>query len=210
MHGTTYDTASATQLIALGYDGGEASIVARAAALVGPPLEPFARDLWLASIHVTGHQLMGVWQGCAAAKAYLYLTWPGNAAGRMISGRVSFSGIPERMSSRQAVAVGGVVAEWLMQERDSSSTEDEWDLFDRLRDCAWMSPDDIELTDGKITWHAVKRASKLLRRHWNIVHMSSASKRKDLLFRLLENLPAAQADMRRGRPLAGSTALNRV
>jgi hypothetical protein len=69
----TYDEISATQVTALGYDETEAKIVARAAAVMGPPLETFARDLKTASVHVTGHQLMAVWQGCASARAYLSL-----------------------------------------------------------------------------------------------------------------------------------------
>ena len=146
-----------------------------------------------ASIHETGHQLMAIWQGCSGAKVHLALVWPERVAGRMVTGNVVLTGVPDRLSGRQAVAVAGVVAEWLTHELDAASPEDEWDLFDRLRDGAWMSPDELALTDGRITWHSVKRASKLLRRHWKIVSMSSASKRRDLLFRLGDTIPASPA-----------------
>jgi hypothetical protein len=93
------------------------------------------------------------------------------------------------MSSRQSIVVSGAVAEWLMRLGDDAS-DDEWDLFDGLRDCTWMSPEDFELTDGKITWHAVSRARRLLQRHWNIVSLSAASKRRDLLSRLSNGICA--------------------
>lgn len=192
MHEAAYDEASAIRLAALGYDESEVKYILQAVALMGPPLEPFARDLKTASVHVTGHQLMAVWQGCDMVKAHLSLDWPKPATDHLISGNVDFDGLPERMSTRQVVAVAGVVAELLIEEHGNKAEGDDWELFDRLRDGAWMSPEDHALTGGKITWHAVRRASKLLRRHWNIVSLSSASKRKDLLFRLLYNLPGSK------------------
>ena len=197
MDNAAYDEASATRLAALGYDENEAKYILEAVALMGPPLEPFARDLKTASVHVTGHQLMAVWQGCDLVKAHLTLDWPKPATDHVISGNVVFDGLPERMSTRQVVAVAGVVAEWLLEEPGNKTESDDWELFDRLRDGKWMSEEDRRLTGGRITWHAVRRASKLLRRHWNIVKLSSASKRKDLLFRLLYGLPDPANDTRR-------------
>jgi hypothetical protein len=192
MNKAVSDVVCAAHLTAMGYDVSEALLVERVTSVMSLPLEQFARDLMGKSIHETGHQLMAVWQGCSTAKANLSLVWPGVEAGSMIAGSVIFSGLPDRQSSRRAVAVAGVVAEWLMRRSDAHPSEDEWDLFDSLRDCAWMSQDELELTDGRITWHAVKRASKLLQRHWSIVSLSSASKRKDLLSRLGHNLSVSR------------------
>jgi hypothetical protein len=140
--------------------------------------------------------MMAIWQGCGAANAHLSLVWSESEANRKIVKNIVYSDLPDRLSSRRAVAVAGVVAEWLMQERSGRTAEDEWDVFSRLRDGAWMTPDELELTEGKITWHAVKRACKLLRRHWSIVRMSSASKRKDLLFRVRDSLADTRGSMR--------------
>ena len=181
---------SAGKLRAMGYCQVEAHLVMRTAAMNGLPLQQFATDLMTTSIHSTGHQLMAIWQGCSSAKVSLSLVWPQSGPGSMINGGIFLSGLPSRMSSRQSIVVSGAVAEWLMRLGDAAS-DDEWDLFDGLRDCTWMSQEEFELSDGKITWHAVSRARRLLQRHWNIVGLSAASKRRDLLSRLSNSICAA-------------------
>lgn len=187
------DVISAVHLTSIGYDECEAKLVAGITANLDLPIAQFSNDLMAESIHETAHQLMAVWLGCSGARAQLSLAWPNLANGRMISGDVEFAGVADRLSTRQAIAVAGVVAEWLMQRRgdDAGSASDEWDLFNSLRDGAWMSPHEREMTKGKITWHAVKRASRLLQRHWGLVSMSAKLKRTNLLHRLESNLGIA-------------------
>ena len=186
---------SAPAPAASGYDETEARLVASAAALKALPLERFAVDLMHASIHETGHQLMAIWAGGTTVKSHLSLIWPHQQDGRMVAGSTTFDGIRERMSSRRAVGVAGIVAESLMPDPDASPSGDEWDLFERLRDGSGMPEADLELAGGKITWHAVKRASKLLRRHWSIVRMLSQAKRKTLLYQLTDQLSWSRPPM---------------
>jgi hypothetical protein len=175
-------------LAQLGYDADEAALVARVAGKRGLPLLKFAADLMAASVHETGHHMMIVWLGGEASATRLSLTWPEQRSGRMVEGQSSFSGLPEWTSSRRAVAVAGPVAEWMMREH-GGGISNEWDLYAKLREDGGMPASDLDLAEGRITWHAVKRAARLLRRHWNIIRLSAASKRRDLLFRLSEQAP---------------------
>jgi hypothetical protein len=179
----------ASLLDELGYGETEKGIVAHVASGRGLPLEQFARELMQASIHQTGHQMMAVWQGVAKVKTSLSLETPASNRDRLIGGEITFSALPERMTCRQAVAVAGMVAEWLIPAPRLASSGDEWDLFESMRSEGAVPVDDLDLANGTITWHAVRRAAKLLRRHWWIVSLSATSKRTAFLYSLTDVLP---------------------
>jgi hypothetical protein len=204
-------TEAAAKLADLGYGQPEAGYVMHTASCKGLPLEQFARELMKASIHQTGHQMMAVWQGVPTVRTNLSLLPAGRKNDPLIGGEITFSALPERMTCRQAVAVAGAVAEWLIPAPRLARQGDEWNLFEEMRSDGMVPADDLALAGGIITWHAVKRAAKLLRRHWSIVALSAASKRTAFMYSLADDVlgmpvPARGSAVTRDSDAAGSFA----